>query len=624
MPKWFLRSVEVAGGFLPGLSVEFPRGLTCIIGPRGSGKSTLAEALRYGIGGLNRASSGPLVQANLGTSVVTIITSPEGGELGYTIRRSYKQPATLLTSEGRSIESLDLDRGTFLPLDAYNSDEIEDIANETLGQKRRALLDELREEELRGVLLTISDARRALEANADGVKASRRSIRDLTEQIEEIGDARARLAVLPPAPGGAASSEFVRLTQQLQASESDARDLDDAVDGLERWKAEILRFADEQKRRLPKLTSREHSANAALMGKAAAEITSVAEHADRSHASVVSRIDDSIVALKSARAELEAGKTQQTAEVSRLQQENLAAGQAIRERTNAEQAVERLAAFEKRREAEKVTLQNLLDERRALKADYLLKREKVSNLREAVAADLQQKIGDCVRVRVLRNADNLAYQQLLLQGLRGARVRNHEEILTGLMQLRPEQIAQIIQENDVDEFEELLSLGRERSSKIIESFRTTLDPLAIEVIDIEDRITIELNVANAGQPHFKDAAELSQGQKCTALLPLLLSRRDMPLLIDQPEDNLDNHFIYETVVDAVRRLREVRQMIFITHNANIPVLGEADLVVVMNSDGKKGYVQKAGSLDDCRDEIIDLLEGGKKAFEARSQRYAKP
>ncbi len=131
--------------------------------------------------------------------------------------------------------------------------------------------------------------------------------------------------------------------------------------------------------------------------------------------------------------------------------------------------------------------------------------------------------------------------------------------------------------------------GRQKSSK---SFRTTLDPLAIEIIDIEDRISIELNVATAGQPHFKDAAELSQGQKCTALLPLLLSRRDMPLLIDQPEDNLDNHFIYETVVDAVRRLRDVRQMIFITHNANIPVLGEADLVVVMNSDGKKGYVRK--------------------------------
>ena len=108
MPKWFLRSIAVTGGFLPGLAVEFPRGLTCIIGPRGSGKSTLAEALRYGIGGPSRASNGALVQANLGASVVTIVTSPEAAELGYTIRRSYKQPAALLTSEGRSIESLDL------------------------------------------------------------------------------------------------------------------------------------------------------------------------------------------------------------------------------------------------------------------------------------------------------------------------------------------------------------------------------------------------------------------------------------------------------------------------------------------------------------------------------------
>ena len=212
---------------------------------------------------------------------------------------------------------------------------------------------------------------------------------------------------------------------------------------------------------------------------------------------------------------------------------------------------------------------------------------------------------------------------MLLEGLRGARVRNHDEILSGLMQMRPEQLAQIIQENDLDEFETLMSFGRERSAKILESFRTSLNPLEMEVIEVEDRVSIELNVGNSSNPHFKDAAELSQGQKCTALLPLLLSRREMPLLIDQPEDNLDNHFIYETIVDAVRRLRAVRQMIFITHNANIPVLGEADYVVVMNSDGKKGYIQKAGSLDDCRDEIIDLLEGGRKAFTERSRRYGQ-
>jgi len=95
------------------------------------------------------------------------------------------------------------------------------------------------------------------------------------------------------------------------------------------------------------------------------------------------------------------------------------------------------------------------------------------------------------------------------------------------------------------------------------------------------------------------------------------------LVIDQPEDNLDNHFIYETVVDTIRKVKPQRQMIFVTHNANIPVLAEADLVVVMDSDGNAGFVERRGSLDECRDEIVDLLEGGREAFELRTKRYAR-
>ena len=222
----------------------------------------------------------------------------------------------------------------------------------------------------------------------------------------------------------------------------------------------------------------------------------------------------------------------------------------------------------------------------------------------------------------MRNADHLAYQQMLVDSLKGARVRNQNEIIATLMQLRPEQLAQLIQCNDLDSFEELTHFGTERSRKILDSFRETIDPLALEVIAIEDRISIELNVAATGRPHFKDASDLSRGQKCTALLPILLARRDNPLIIDQPEDNLDNHFIFETVVNAVQRLKKRRQMIFITHNANIPVLAEAELVLVMNSDGRVGGIEKFGTVDECREQIIDLLEGGREAFELRSKRYA--
>jgi ABC-type bacteriocin/lantibiotic exporter with double-glycine peptidase domain len=94
-------------------------------------------------------------------------------------------------------------------------------------------------------------------------------------------------------------------------------------------------------------------------------------------------------------------------------------------------------------------------------------------------------------------------------------------------------------------------------------------------------------------------SRLERGQKCTVLLPILLARRNNPLIIDQPEDNLDNHFIYETVVNSIQRLKGRRQMIFIAHNANIPVVAEADMVIVLNSDGEKGYVEKSGSVDRC-------------------------
>ena len=75
-------------------------------------------------------------------------------------------------------------------------------------------------------------------------------------------------------------------------------------------------------------------------------------------------------------------------------------------------------------------------------------------------------------------------------------------------------------------------------------------------------------------------------------------------------------------MNAVQRLKKRRQMIFITHNANIPVLAEAELVLVMNSDGRVGAIEKCGTVDECREQIIDLLEGGREAFELRSKRYA--
>src|SRR5204863_3461087 len=98
------------------------------------------------------------------------LTTAPGTERGqFTVRRTYGQPAILAAADGRSVTAVDLDRGTFLPLDAYSSLDIEGIADESLGAKRRTLLDELCAADMQKVLLQLGDQRRALEANADAI-----------------------------------------------------------------------------------------------------------------------------------------------------------------------------------------------------------------------------------------------------------------------------------------------------------------------------------------------------------------------------------------------------------------------------------------------------------------------
>lgn len=124
---------------------------------------------------------------------------------------------------------------------------------------------------------------------------------------------------------------------------------------------------------------------------------------------------------------------------------------------------------------------------------------------------------------------------------------------------------------------------------------------------------------------YKSLHELSKGQKATALLLMLLIDATAPLFIDQPEDNLDNRFVFDEIVPRLRQLKGQRQLVLSTHNANVPVLGDADLVVAMECVDNTGCVADGGvgSLDDegVRRLTGILLEGGQAAFAARQHLY---
>jgi DNA repair exonuclease SbcCD ATPase subunit len=620
---WVVEKIEISGGFLPGLSVNVPQGLTCIIGARGSGKSTLAEAVRFALCGISSApkNCADLIQANLAGGALVTVTALADGSNRYIVKRGLKQNPVLLTSDGRAINSVDLDRGTFLPLDAYSSLEVEAIADEVLGQKRRNLLDELRSEQMRTIQLSLAESTRALDTNADRIRTAQRTIADLTEQIEELGDVRARLSALSPSDRES-GADFGRLSRQQQLNQREIAKLDSAERDLKMLVQTLEQLRREAQSVFAARLAEEQSANADTLRPYDERFAALLGPVEKHLSGINTRIREAQGTLAEARQSILQIHTNHASELTKLTALNQAVSEQARMRASLEQQVARLEALEQQRAELNTELKTLLERRKALKTDHILMRDQISTMRDEVASELQHEAGERVRIRVMRNADHLAYQEMLVEGLKGARVRSQNEIIATLMQLRPEQLAQLIQSNDLDSFEEVTHFGAERARKILDSFRETVDPLALEITAIEDRIGIELNVSTTGRPHFKDASDLSRGQKCTALLPILLARRDNPLIIDQPEDNLDNHFIFETVVNAVQRLKKRRQMIFITHNANIPVLAEAELVLVMNSDGRVGAIEKFGSVDECREQIIDLLEGGREAFELRSKRYA--
>ena len=148
--------------------------------------------------------------------------------------------------------------------------------------------------------------------------------------------------------------------------------------------------------------------------------------------------------------------------------------------------------------------------------------------------------------------------------------------------------------------------------------------LELEEIELEDTVEIELNVAHEGDPErYVPMENLSIGQKCTAILNLLLIELNDPLVIDQPEDHLDNSFIAERIVSELRNLKTSRQFLFATHNANIPIFGDAELIVVLESEESKAKLKNLGSIDnsDISSQAAQILEGGKAAFDMRKEKY---
>ena len=137
----------------------------------------------------------------------------------------------------------------------------------------------------------------------------------------------------------------------------------------------------------------------------------------------------------------------------------------------------------------------------------------------------------------------------------------------------------------------------------------------------EDGLSVRYSRTGDGRD-FQPISQASAGQRSAAMLAFLLAHGEEPLVLDQPEDDLDNHLIYDLIVRQIRENKFRRQIIVVTHNPNIVVNGDAEMLHALAFDGGQCVVRQSGSLQEevIREEVCRVMEGGREAFRRRYRR----
>jgi ABC-type dipeptide/oligopeptide/nickel transport system ATPase component len=261
---------------------------------------------------------------------------------------------------------------------------------------------------------------------------------------------------------------------------------------------------------------------------------------------------------------------------------------------------------------------NLKKERNTILSRLSELRDKKFHVRQEIVNHINKNLEPSIRVSIEQYGNLTEYCNFLAECLKNPRMQYRKVAEKIANAFWPSDISTIIREKNLEKLMVDADLNENQAKYSLESLEKPEMLHRLELVELIDLPQIELN----DHATYKTTASLSTGQKCNSILPILLLDSDSPLLIDQPEDNLDNGFVHNTIVESVCKVKTNRQMIFVTHNPNIPVLGDAERIFVLESNGTSASKKNSGGVDTCKKEIVSLLEGGEDAFKKRKVRYS--
>ena len=241
--------------------------------------------------------------------------------------------------------------------------------------------------------------------------------------------------------------------------------------------------------------------------------------------------------------------------------------------------------------------------------------------RSVFVEELNARLGDNVLVD-LSGRDTSLFFDTVDGPLHGSGMQHREDqISLACESFAPAELVAIIRAASIDQLTEI-GITENNASRMMK-------PLTEDVLYRIERVDVpplpSIRIKREGQSDYTDLSSLSVGEKCSAILSIALLSKGKPLVIDQPEDDLDHAFIINSIVEGIRTAKPGRQIVAATHNPNIPVLGDAEMVfrVARKAGDDVCHIRNSGGLELPQVTAeVQSLEGGADAFERRRQRYS--
>lgn len=606
-----IERVQVEEGFLDGLDVSFTAGLNVIIGARGTGKTSLIELIRFCLDvGNNTADSARRSKDHalsiLGAGQVTITLA--NGDHQITVTRTANDPAPRATA-------------AYTGPVIFSQTEIETVGLEAAGRLR--LLDGF-------VTSSSSDSEE---------RETIFACRSLTQQVEvlrrEIDEIEQQLILLPTLNEDlrsviVAEQEVSKTSILLQTKAQELGKQSESisrtgvfVEQVGRLKNDVAAWSHDVKRAIdssPVYSLSLDTQQAATISPFLDKTRNVFERLKLELGEVLdiyNELNSLFESSSKGKIELEDVTRQLRKEVESIQSGSggiLRRGQELREKI-----------------AKLNSLADYLKEKRKILDDALKKRSSALDTLDRVRQERFEKrliaaswlnsiVGPNIKISLLRNGQAKTFGAAIAEALRGSGLR-YADIAEALSsQISPRALLDAVDSFDVELISDAAKISPDRASKILLHLKDC-ELGEISTVRVEDEVSLQLLDGR----DYKDISELSTGQRCTVVLPLVLAHMNRMLIVDQPEDHIDNAFIAETLIKVILSRGEQGQIIFSTHNPNIPVLGDADTVVHLGSDGRRGFKLSVGELHEEKivHAITAVMEGGATAFAKRADFYGE-